>query len=612
MGLACLLCITLPLLMIALSDTKSTWRHITCDAGSFPPGQPAAVTCNLHTPVSALKRTVSVVRYRSNAPTLDIEGSGGATTTMIHLQTGTGEQSHVSVLIIGIILIVVAVVVLAATGVHYFRKKSSAKQKMKKKEKRDEHTDAVSMLQQIPTRNEHEQVLGEGEALIQQECDGPNEKEILKGFEMNNEACQEVMSLLQREIEANVGKDASATIKMFSTLVKDLPRGEENGQFMVVNLGSRSLRILFVRIEGPQIETHDSKTYTIPPDVRLGTCVQLLNFLENRLSMFVTSKQLTDKETSVGVVFSFPCKYAEEGDLTTARPKKWTKGFNCDKVVGKDFGKLLHEKLKNKLTTCKLTIKVIINDAAGLLIAGIHKDKACRISFVIGKGVNGCYMKDNGSDGTVQGHGDEKTIIATEWGALGENECLEKFRTDFDRTAVNFSMSPKEQILEKMVGRLYIGEIVRQVLLLLTKESHLFKPFYSELPALNEKRGFTTENVLIIDSDMDQEYLTTRDLLQHLEFDNISDEDCKLVKFVCRIVLQRAAFFAAAALATLVKHVQQSHVTVAIDGSLWRSHLRFKQQMMAKTKELVGPDFDVTFLSIIDGSEIGAALTTAL
>ncbi|KAK7105473.1 hypothetical protein V1264_016844 [Littorina saxatilis] len=111
---------------------------------------------------------------------------------------------------------------------------------------------------------------------------------------------------------------------------------------------------------------------------------------------------------------------------------------------------------------------------------------------------------------------------------------------------------------------------------------------------------------------MDQDCVRTRDLLVQLHFDNIGDNDCKLVKSVCRIVLHRAAYLAAAALAALIQHVQQHDVTIAIDGSLWRYHHRFKQQMEARTRELVEPKYKVKFLSLLDGSGIGAALTTAV
>ncbi|KAK7089900.1 hypothetical protein V1264_024988 [Littorina saxatilis] len=330
--------------------------------------------------------------------------------------------------------------------------------------------------------------------------------------------------------------------------------------------------------------------------------------------MFVTLKQqeLGDREIFVAVVFSFPCKHAAEDDLTTAQLTKWTKGFNCKDVLDTDFGTLLHQQLKKKTTTRKLTIKVIINDAVGLLMAGVHKDQACMISCVLGKGVNGCYIKDNGPDGTAEGRSTAKMIIATEWGALGENGRLDKFRTEFDQTAITFSMSPKQQILEKMVGMLYIGEIVREVLLKLVKEGYLFKLYFGDLPALNEKRGFPTEHVMKIDSDVDKDSLVTRDLLHALEFDPISEYDCMLVKFVCRIVLRRAAYLAAAALASMVKHVHQRDITVAIDGSLWRAHPRFKEEMKAQAKIFAGPDFNVKFESILDGSEIGAALMTAV
>ena len=52
-----------------------------------------------------------------------------------------------------------------------------------------------------------------------------------------------------------------------------------------------------------------------------------------------------DAPLPLGFTFSFPCK--QEG-LAVGRLTQWTKGFNCDGVVGEDVVRLLHEAIRRR------------------------------------------------------------------------------------------------------------------------------------------------------------------------------------------------------------------------------------------------------------------------
>lgn len=113
--------------------------------------------------------------------------------------------------------------------------------------------------------------------------------------------------------------------------------------------------------------------------------------------------------------------------------------------------------------------------------------------------------------------GDEgRMCINMEWGAFGDNGCLDDIRTEYDRAVDDFSLNPGKQRFtsfpmtnslsswtrafgnkrsvcplcvlclrvscryEKMCSGMYLGEIVRNILIDMTKRGFLFRGQISE------------------------------------------------------------------------------------------------------------------------------------
>lgn len=91
-------------------------------------------------------------------------------------------------------------------------------------------------------------------------------------------------------------------------------------------------------------------------------------------------------------------------------------------------------------------------------------------------------------------------------------------------------------------------------------------------------------------------------------------EDIELVRVICHSVAKRAARLAVAGLAAVTKRVQRDdrpEVTIGIDGTLYKKHPLFKQEMEEMMKLLV-PGVKVNFMLSEDGSGKGAALIAAV
>ncbi|KAK6185109.1 hexokinase-1 [Patella vulgata] len=433
----------------------------------------------------------------------------------------------------------------------------------------------------------------------------------VKGFKLSTLTYKRVMTLLNSEMKSGLTKQTNhvADIKMFPTFVRSLPDGTEKGEFLALDLGGTNFRVLLVKLHGSDVEI-ESKTYLIPQRIMLGTGKQLFDHIADCIGKFVKDHNIQGQKLPLGFTFSFPCK---QEDLAAARLSKWTKGFRCEGVVGENICHLLHEALKRR-TNCDVEIIAVVNDAVGTLMSAAHSDRNCEIGLILGTGCNACYMEDLDNVGLWEAADDDhpqQVIINTEWGAFGDNGCLDFIRTEYDRELDTYSINPGKQIMEKMISGMYMGEIVRLVLERLTMEGLLLHGADREC-LLFERGKFYTKYVSEIESDHDEFFANTKQVLEELGIENFTTEDCKIVKYVCTLVSARAAFLAAAGLATLINKIGRKEMTIAVDGSLYRFHPRFHNLMCLKIQELIRPGQKFKLALSHDGSGKGAALVAAV
>ncbi|XP_048745632.1 hexokinase-2-like isoform X1 [Ostrea edulis] len=432
----------------------------------------------------------------------------------------------------------------------------------------------------------------------------------IKGFKLSSLTYKRVMHLLHEEMKRGLCKKSHgrADIKMFPTFVRSLPDGSEKGSFLALDLGGTNFRVLLVKLNGHDVDIQ-SKTYLIPQRVMLGTGTQLFDHIAECIKKFMDEHNLLNQKLPLGFTFSFPCK--QEG-LAKARLSQWTKGFRCEGVVGEDICRLLHEAL-HRIKINSVEVVAVVNDAVGTLMSAAHSDRQCEIGLILGTGCNACYMESLDNVGLWDGERDHpnEVIINTEWGAFGDNGCLDFIRTEYDRELDNFSINPGKQIMEKMISGMYMGETVRLVLERLTMDELLFSAIDRDSELFIRGR-FYTKYVSEIESDHDEFFRGTKQVLDELGIENYTSDDCKIVKYVCTLVSARAAFLSSAGIATLINHLKRKTMTIAVDGSLYRFHPRFHNLMVLKIQELVNPGHKFKLVLSHDGSGKGAALVAAV
>ncbi|XP_022245424.1 hexokinase-2-like [Limulus polyphemus] len=312
---------------------------------------------------------------------------------------------------------------------------------------------------------------------------------------LTNDQLEKVSSLLLHEFNCGLAKETHplSTVKMFPTYVRDVPNGSEQGKFLALDLGGTNFRVLLIDLDGDKFQM-ENIIYPIPQRIMLGTGEELFNHIADCLANFMEKNGMTDKKLPLGFTFSFPCK--QEG-LTKARLVTWTKGFKCAGVEGKDVVQLLREAVLRK--KINIDVVAVVNDTTGTLMSCAHKNSECRIGVIVGTGTNACYMEklENVELWDDDQEDPKQVIINTEWGAFGDNRCLDFLRTRYDREIDENSLNAGKQLFEKMISGMYMGELVRRVLVHLVEEGLLFGGKCSE--KLKGPYAFKTKYVSMIE-----------------------------------------------------------------------------------------------------------------
>ncbi|XP_026037052.1 hexokinase-2-like [Astatotilapia calliptera] len=434
----------------------------------------------------------------------------------------------------------------------------------------------------------------------------------LQPFQLSPETLQEVSARLRKDLLRGLGKHShhKAPVKMLPTFVRATPDGTEKGDFLALDLGGTNFRVLHVRVEeeAQKVLKMDSQICAIPQEMMLGTGEQLFDHIATCLGDFLESHNLKGQTLPLGFTFSFPCEQLEIDKSILIR---WTKGFNCSGVEGKDVVQLLKEAIHRR-GDYHIGSVAMVNDTVGTMMSCGYKDQSCEIGMIIGTGTNACYMEEIKNVKRIEGE-DGRMCINTEWGGFGDDGCLDDILTEFDVEVDKTSINPGVHIFEKMISGMYLGEIVRLVLVKMTKDKLLFKGQISE--ALGTCGLFETKFISEIE-EPDSGLENAKKILTELGLD-WSLVDASVVRLVCDTISSRSAYLCAAALATLVNRIRNNRklghlkTTVGVDGTVYRKHPTFSSKLQ-KAVRLLAPQCDITFLVSEDGSGKGAAMVTAV
>ncbi|XP_020940073.1 hexokinase-3 isoform X5 [Sus scrofa] len=421
---------------------------------------------------------------------------------------------------------------------------------------------------------------------------------------------REQLVALQRQMREAMAKGLqgkTSSLRMLPTYVRAIPDGSERGDFLALDLGGTNFRVLLVRLASGGVQI-TNQIYSIPEYVAQGSGEQLFDHIVDCIVDFQQKQGLSGHSLPLGFTFSFPCRQLglDQGILLN-----WTKGFSASDCEGQDVVYLLREAIKRRQAV-KLNVVAIVNDTVGTMMSCGYENPHCEVGLIVGTGTNACYMEELRNVASVPGDSGHM-CINMEWGAFGDDGSLGMLSTYFDERVDQASINPGRQRFEKMISGMYLGEIVRHILLHLTSRGVLFRG--QQIQCLQTRDIFKTKFLSQIESDS-LALRQVRAILEDLGLPLTSD-DALMVLEVCQAVSRRAAQLCGAGVAAVVEKIRENRglekltVSVGVDGTLYKLHPHFSR-LVEETVQELAPCCEVTFLQSKDGSGKGAALVTAV
>ncbi|KAF7724358.1 glucokinase [Apophysomyces ossiformis] len=432
--------------------------------------------------------------------------------------------------------------------------------------------------------------------------------EIVKEFDVSGDHLRTIVKQFLEEMDKGLDHKG-ATVPMIPSFVTGRPTGNETGRYLALDLGGTNLRVCeFTLMGGGEYKVHQQK-YVVSDELKKGEMRYLCDFIADCVDNFITengSEEATS-DLQLGFTFSFP---VNQTDINRGTLMRWTKGFNCAGAVDKDAVVLLQDAFLRK--NLNVHIAALVNDTVGTLMAHAYRHPETTIGVILGTGTNAAYYEKMSNIKKWDGHNvvHEEMVINMEWGAFdAERRVLPT--TIYDNKLDRESINPRQQLFEKMISGMYLGEIARNVILQLVDRLLLFNGESSV--DLNKQWSFETSYTSSIANDKTANLTETQHILEEIMgIPSTTLADRQIVKTISEIVGRRAARLAAcgmAAVMTQMGDVGKSSL-VAIDGSVYEFYPRFEEYMVEALTELFGEEAakKVKFALARDGSGFGAAI----
>ncbi|KAI4386235.1 hypothetical protein MLD38_004183 [Melastoma candidum] len=440
---------------------------------------------------------------------------------------------------------------------------------------------------------------------------------------------KQVVDAMAVEMHAGLASEGGSKLRMLLTFVDSLPNGTEKGTYYALHLGGTYFRILRVQLGGKRssILSHDMERQAIPEHLMSSRSEDLFDFIASSFKTFVeregnSSGFPLDQKRELGFTFSFPVK---QTSVSSGILIKWTKGFEIEDTVGQDVVKCLERALERKGLVMR--VAALVNDTVGTLALSHYHDPDTVASVIFGTGTNACYLER--MDAIIKSQGiltaSGVMVVNMEWGNFWSSHLP---RTHYDIDLDAESPNPNDQGFEKMISGMYLGEIVRRILLRMSQETDVFGPVS---PTLSVPFILRTPLMAAMHEDDSLDLSETSKILNDiLDIPEVLLNVRKLVVNVCDIVTRRAARLAAAGIVGILKKIgrdgssgfvsgrsrgegKMRRTVVAIEGGLYSNYSMFREYLHEAMVELLGEEAAerIELKVTLDGSGIGGALLAA-
>ncbi|KAF1797267.1 hexokinase-domain-containing protein [Mucor lusitanicus] len=418
-------------------------------------------------------------------------------------------------------------------------------------------------------------------------------KELEQLFCLDKPTLLKVVDSFQRELVAGLADDRSSDLNMIPTYVTGYPTGDEKGTYLALEIAGMDIYACQVKLKGDSGKLAINQyQYKIPQDLASGDdFAVLIDYVVECISDFLMRVGTQDLFVyPMAVSFGFAIKQTR---LDSGRILSLGYGLSYPNGVGVDIVELMHERIRLK----GLPIKIVAtaNDSVCTLLAHAYQHPTTRLGIVHSLGTNCAYYEPVRNvtklrDQSVTRNTD--MIMNTEWCNFGSSRRTLPC-TWFDRKLARESINPQFHVFEKMTTGIFLGELVRNILIYLVDRDILFGGESSE--TLNTAHSFDTSYMYVCEADDSETLEDTRIVLEDmLDLSKTTVGDREVVKKVCELIGTRAAVLVGASIAAIVQHMTAKGIgmteegyAISISGSIYEDYPSFHPRVCKTIKDLI-------------------------
>ncbi|WJX89396.1 hexokinase [Trifolium repens] len=400
----------------------------------------------------------------------------------------------------------------------------------------------------------------------------------------------DLVSSMESSLASSNNKTTNSTLNMIISNVTSLPNGEEEGFFYGVNLQGTNMLMLCARLGGKDkpISGLHREEISVPNAVLAGTSQEIIDFVATEIANFVSAHALAEneedaptKKKKLGFTLSYPIDKSMPFTTTTFQQK------NTNDPVRKGLVKDLSRALKKH--GMKMHVFAPVDDTIGGLAGGRYYNKDNVAAITLGMSTNAAYVEPAQESELAESPNSNELIISMEWGNFRSSHLpLTPFDTSLDAESSNQGSGT----FEKLISGMYLGEIVRLVLLKMAQETALFgsnvppklmTPYSLRSPDMAAMHQDTSEDREVVYEKLNEVFGIT----------SSSQMARELVAEVCDIVTERGARLAGAGIVSIIKklgRIENKKSVVIVEGGLYEHYRIFRNYLHSSVWEMLGND----------------------
>ncbi|XVE82995.1 hypothetical protein DITRI_Ditri16bG0050800 [Diplodiscus trichospermus] len=402
-----------------------------------------------------------------------------------------------------------------------------------------------------------------------------------------------VANAMVSDMEASLSSsdEATSSLDMLVSYVSPLPTGiNEKGMYYGVNLRETNFLLVCARLEGKNEPISDlyREEISVPSNVMLGTSQELCDYIAAELAKFISAhpennNEMEAKDKKLGFTLSYT---ANQATATSGSAIKW-KNFSADDTGGKELIDLINQALEKH--GVNMRVQALVDDTVGNLAGGRYYNKDSVAAITLGMGTNAAYVDTAQSAPRWHSSLPKKgeIVISMEWGNFN---CCHLPITQYDASLDTESLNPGCRIFEKLISEMYLGEIVRRVLVEMAQETALFGQ--SVPPKLLVPYLLRTPDMAAMHQDTSEDHEVVNEKLKEIfGITNSTPMAREIVAEVCDIVTERGARLAAAGIVAIIKklgRIANRRSVIIIEGGLYEHYRIFRNYLHSSVWEMLG------------------------